>query len=566
MTPSLENPTLDLHMRHTNHMPYEQIQMRSDVLAFVHEHDSTQTPSELFHNLKVSGIPGIEQVLQHQVYYQWKQQNKRFWKHDDDQFTSSKILLEKLGDSYRCEIFHEENINALAIYINASIDALKRTTAEVAIDATYGTNNAVKFLRPLQERNIAPLFVGCDKDRSEINAIEQVWPLARIQLFYWHAKRAVKLKLKDYSKTNPLAHYRPGEAQSLVPDLEICWGSHPTRRPGQDHKFGYCQCESRRIKFEGYNRLEVSNEEERETVLVIFSRHFNAHSLIPDQNGFFRTSRDIHHQCTREMYLWCRAKNYFRLWAHLFVNWYRSDQWKLWARSYYPEEIPVLKTTMIVESHWRSIKHDFLHRFNRPRIDMVIWILTSRSIPLGLERMKAIQVGDQRRALVSWRKVFKRNWKELKSHAMNPQSLQKYHTDAAKLTCACDNFLQSRFLLCKHIVSCFDSPKDPVAFFSEIRRQRTHTFWVHQQLSLLPEFESSKKILSARKSPTVIHSDFDTESLPELHEDDQLVSSEDERPDAPKVREKLEWLLDEADKQEAHGNPMYKEKLEKDAS
>lgn len=517
---------------------------------------------------------------------------------------SSKILLEKLGDSYRCEIFHEENINALAIYINASIDALKRTTAEVAIDATYGTNNAgmdlyavlaeldgtgvpmaylfvkkdrltgtaptgaitqilVKFLRPLQERIIAPLFVGCDKDRSEINAIEQVWPLARIQLCYWHAKRAIKLKLKDYSKTNPLAHYRPGEAQSLVPDLEICWGSHPTRRR---LRFGYCQCESRRIKFEGYNRLEVSNEEEREAVLVIFSRHFNAHPLIPDQNGFFRTSRDIHHQCTREMYLWCRAKNYFRLWAYLFVNWYRSDQWKLWARSYYPEEIPVLKTTMIVESHWRSIKHDFLHRFNRPRIDMVIWILTSRSIPLGLDRMKAIQVGDQRRALVSWRKVFKRNWKELKSHATNPQSLQKYHTDAAKWTCACDNFLQSRFLLCKHIVSCFDNPKDPVAFFSEIRRQRSHPFWVHQQLSLLPEFESSKKILPARESPTVIHSDFDTESLPELHEDDQLVSSEDERPDAPKLREKLEWLLDEADKQEAHGNPMYKEKLEKDAS
>ncbi|KAI0991125.1 hypothetical protein K3495_g17062, partial [Podosphaera aphanis] len=154
--------------------------------------------------------------------------NKRFWKHDDDQFTSSKILLEKLGDSYRCEIFHEENINALAIYTNASIDALKRTTAEVAIDATHGTNNAgidlyavlaeldgtgvpmaylffkkdrltgtaptgaitqilVKFLRLLQERNIAPLFVGCDKDRSEINAIEQVWPLARIQLCNWYA-------------------------------------------------------------------------------------------------------------------------------------------------------------------------------------------------------------------------------------------------------------------------------------------------------------------------------------------------------------------------------------------
>jgi len=45
------------------------------------------------------------------------------------------------------------------------------------------------------------------------------------------------------------------------------------------------------------------------------------------------------------MYTWCRARNYFRLWAYLFVNWYRSEQWILWARSSNPEEIPILKTT-----------------------------------------------------------------------------------------------------------------------------------------------------------------------------------------------------------------------------
>lgn len=40
---------------------------------------------------------------------------------------------------------------------------------------------------------------------------------------------------------------------------------------------------------------------------------------------------------------------------------YRSGRWELWARSHNTVEIPVLETTMIAESHWRRIKHNFLH-------------------------------------------------------------------------------------------------------------------------------------------------------------------------------------------------------------
>jgi hypothetical protein len=48
----------------------------------------------------------------------------------------------------------------------------------------------------------------------------------------------------------------------------------------------------------------------------------------------------------------------------------------------------VLKTTMIVESHWRKLKHDYLHKFNnRPQIDLVVWVL---HIPGSLVRMRAL--------------------------------------------------------------------------------------------------------------------------------------------------------------------------------
>ena len=71
------------------------------------------------------------------------------------------------------------------------------------------------------------------------------------------------------------------------------------------------------------------------------------------------------------------------------------------------QEIPKLKTTMIVESHWRRIKHDFLHRFKRPRVDLVVWVLTRRVIPDAMRRMDTLLDGGNRTAMASWRKDYK---------------------------------------------------------------------------------------------------------------------------------------------------------------
>ncbi|KAK9245725.1 hypothetical protein V1506DRAFT_458451 [Lipomyces tetrasporus] len=146
--------------------------------------------------------------------------------------------------------------------------------------------------------------------------------------------------------------------------------------------------------------METTKANEQETVLDIFSRHYNSHPLIPDRNGSYRSAEHIHRRCADEMYYWCRSRDYFRLWAYLWVNWYQPSQWALWARSVNETEIPVLKTTMIVESHWRKIKHDCLHCFNRPRIDLVVWVLLSRAIPDALTRMRALLQDHDRRHAV----------------------------------------------------------------------------------------------------------------------------------------------------------------------
>lgn len=140
------------------------------------------------------------------------------------------------------------------------------------------------------------------------------------------------------------------------------------------------------------------------------------------------------------MYTWCRTHNYSRLWAYMFINWYSSEQWNLWARSHNPDEIPILKTTMIVESHWRKLKYDYFHRFKWPRTDLVTWILIIRSIPDVLNRMKAILDGDERIGAASWRKDIRKDWKQFQVQSFNPHNLFKYNTDPKKWTCGCETF------------------------------------------------------------------------------------------------------------------------------
>jgi hypothetical protein len=169
------------------------------------------------------------------------------------------------------------------------------------------------------------------------------------------------------------------------------------------------------------------------------------------------------------MYTWCKSRGYYRLWAYLYVNWYCPEQWQRWARAAHPAEIPVVKTTMIAESHWRTLKHDYLHRFNRPRVDLVVWILISRVVPDAVHRLKAISNGEFRVFKARWREAFKKAWKNEARKVVDPEKLKEHHTDPIKWVCGCKSFLYSRFLLCKHIVSCFEPPASE--FFDHVQRQ-----------------------------------------------------------------------------------------------
>lgn len=201
--------------------------------------------------------------------------------------------------------------------------------------ADNGSTAAIlaEVLDIVRTRGILPVFFGCDKDSSELLAIGQVFPNAKIQLCAWHVKHALLKKLESKNETATQSNYYPAEAQQVIPELEICWGSNPTRRPSGPHRAAVCNCPSRRVIFREKARLETSTEEYRDAVLSIFIRHFNRHSSIPDQDGIFATAEQIYRDCAREMYRFCYARGWFRVWAYLWINWYTRSQWFRWARS-----------------------------------------------------------------------------------------------------------------------------------------------------------------------------------------------------------------------------------------
>lgn len=63
-----------------------------------------------------------------------------------------------------------------------------------------------KFLTFLKARGVDPRFTLSDKDQSEINALEIVFPFAKHQLCLWHGLRAFKQRLSN-RKTQPAFYH-----------------------------------------------------------------------------------------------------------------------------------------------------------------------------------------------------------------------------------------------------------------------------------------------------------------------------------------------------------------------
>lgn len=101
------------------------------------------------------------------------------------------------------------------------------------------------------------------------------------------------------------------------------------------------------------------------------------------------------------------------IWAYMWMNWYQKDHWILWARAANSDELCLFKTTMLIESHWKVVKQDFLPKFFRPRLDLMVFIIINRLLPYHQQCQFQILQGKEKPL---WKKEFKKEWKKCKKH------------------------------------------------------------------------------------------------------------------------------------------------------
>jgi hypothetical protein len=199
------------------------------------------------------------------------------------------------------------------------------------------------------------------------------------------------------------------------------------------------------------------------------NNHLHQHQLIPTINGQYLSSNEIWTTAVKEIYNFCQQNSLPWLWVYLWNEWYNADHWFLWFRAECSYKLSIFKTNMFVESHWKVLKRDFLYKFFRPRLDLVVFVIMEQVVPHNERKFDQIFVIKREKA--DWRKAFKKEWKELSTRSLNCNT---YLTDTNNWICGCPAFLTSRFFICKHLVQ--QKGVVNALFFDEVHRHHQYPF------------------------------------------------------------------------------------------
>src|SRR5436190_14791083 len=200
----------------------------------------------------------------------------------------------------------------------------------------------------------------------------------------------------------------------------------------------------------------------------LMNNYLHQHILIPNKNEMQESNKKIWTNAVYEMYNFCFQNNLPWLWSYMWREWYSDSRWYLWMRAGYDSKISVLKTTMFVKAHWKVLKRDFLYKFFRSRLDLVIYIINKKVIVHQKRKFEQIIMGREK---PDWKSTFKHEWKLLAKWQL---SMEQYITDTHNWVCGCRYFLTSRFFLCKHLVK--QKGEVNLKFFDIVTRNNSYPF------------------------------------------------------------------------------------------
>jgi len=161
---------------------------------------------------------------------------------------------------------------------------------------------------------------------------------------------------------------------------------------------------------------------------------------------------------------------------------------------------------MFVEAHWKVLKWDFLYKFFRPQLDLVIFIIIEQVISHNQRKFKQLFVIKREKA--DWRKAFKREWKKLLIQTLN----NIYLTDINNWIYRCPAFFINRFFICKHLIQ--EKGDVDVQFFNEVYHHHHYPFLDTSPLQMISNFNSSTLQIS---NVEVFNEDEDTKIYDKIY-------------------------------------------------
>ncbi|ETV71260.1 hypothetical protein H257_13398 [Aphanomyces astaci] len=372
-----------------------------------------------------------------------------------------------------------------------------------------------------------PAFVHMDKDSAQIAAATAVWTGVKLSLYLWHMDRAIRARfiqgnvfpdIRRFAPTNTLLH-----VEGYTPAFPAVWvhGAH--------------------VLEESFCDKAVLGP-----LLSLMKSHYKAHpfmSMHDDAMPPHDKSCVFYIRAVEEIYNFCKECSASYLFVYLFNNWYSENEFKRWARSQCPTALATLRTSMMAEAHFNCLKYRFLKDFQRPRLDLLCFIIVTNIQEWYIDKFIRATDGRISYALPSWESRMNAQWKVFATKSDEGDLNDVYDTSVLRWTCTCPSYAYGEFLLCKHLVHRYilaHNTKVPPRYKV---RQLTPPMWVFpttkdemlRQECTKKSIDKEVNALSAR--PELNH---DTVSI---LDDSQLLASAHV---AQTIQELSSWLIQHA--------------------
>lgn len=182
------------------------------------------------------------------------------------------------------------------------------------------------------------------------------------------------------------------------------------------------------------------------------------------------------------MHALCKRFKEGYAWEYLWMNWYRFDKWKLWARAVTLDYYPIIQTNAPVETHWNHLKNRILHYLTHPRLDRLCFEIHNMLIPISILKIRQLRKGIKASSwhhsmITEWRKLEEeiteqdaKDWAEAQEKSIdlaaeNSPAMERrrwmgkdHHTDPKNWSCQCAGFNYSPYHICSHLLRLYDQP------------------------------------------------------------------------------------------------------------